>query len=169
MATRISVFNSKELQGTILAMKGMDRELAKQIRRVTKQIVQPVWQRAVAERAKTRLESLVLGSTARAAVSDQNVSLQSATIGRSLSGGLKPSASWHAVEFGADRDVYETYTTTSSRGKRYDVRRRTRRQLVTRKKTGYVVFPAVAEIIPRIASLWVQTTVRTFHEQLEKR
>ena len=35
--------------------------------------------------------------------------------------------------------------------------------------TGYVVYPAAAEAIPRIASLWVQTAVRTLHELVEGR
>jgi hypothetical protein len=150
-------------------MKSFDRDVAKQIRRVTKAVVQPEWQKAVAAKAGTSLESRVLVSTARVAVSDQNVTLKSAAIGRPLSGGLRPSESFAGVEFGANRTATQTYTATSSKGKRYQVTRHTQTQLKARKRTGYVVMPAVAEIIPRIASLWVQTTVRTFYEILEKR
>lgn len=169
MAMRISVFNSAELQATILAMKGMERELAKQVRRVTKAVVDPVWREAVAANASTRLESKALASTARVAVSDQNVTLKSAAIGRKLSGGLLPSQSYHAVEFGGDRAAKRTYEATSSKGKKFKVTRRTQAQLRPRNRKGYVVYPAVAEVIPRIASLWVQTTVRTFYELIEKK
>ena len=169
MATRISVFNSKELQGILVAMKAVEPEVSKQIRRVTKQVIEPVWKSAVTSRVRDAFQSKVLGATARVAVSNQNVTLQSARIGRSLSGGIKPSDAMHSAEFGADQSKTSTYTATSSRGKKYQVTRRTRTQFLPRKKGGYVVYPAVAEVIPRIASLWVQTTVRTFYELIEKK
>ncbi|SMQ73468.1 hypothetical protein [Agreia sp. VKM Ac-1783] len=166
---RISVFNSKELQGVTVAMKSFDREVAKQIRRVTKAVVAPEWSKAVREHASTRLQQRVLADTSRVAVSDQNVTLKSASVGRALSGGIKPSEAVAAAEFGANRGEFTTYRATSKKGKTFNVRRRTKAQLPARKKTGHAVYPAAADIIPRIASLWVQTTVRTFYELIEKR
>jgi len=166
---RISVFNSRELQGVILAMKSFDREVAKEIRQHTKAMIAPEWTQAVTERAATRLEHRVLAKTARVAVSNQNVTLKSAGVGRKLSGGLLPSQSWHAVEFGGDRTATRTYEARSRKGKNFRVTRRTQAQLRPRNKTGYVVYPAAAEIIPRLASLWTQTVVRTFHEIIERR
>lgn len=166
---RISVFESKELQATLLALRGFDKDLKKQIRTHTKRIAQPQWQKSVREHAETRLEQRVLADTARVQVSDQNVMLRSAHIGRALTGGLKPSENWAGVEFGGDQEKASTYSATSRTGTSYKVTRRTRRQLRPRKKTGYAVFPAAADMIPKIAALWVQTTVRTFHETLEKR
>ena len=168
MAIRISVFDSDELAGVILAMKGLDRETAKQLRSHTKTMVQGVWTEAVAGHAHTRLEHAVLASTARAAVSDQNVTLKAASVGRALKGGMRPSDYWQAVEFGADRSKTTTYTATSRSGKAFKVTRHTRAQLRPANRQGYVVYPAAAGVIPRIASLWVQTIVRTFHEQIEK-
>lgn len=170
MALRISVFNSKELQGVIVAMNGMEKELSKQIRRATKTVIQPVWKQAVAENANTRLESRVLAQTARVAVSNQNVTLSSASIGRTFAGGSKPHQLMHSAEFGADRTHTATYRATSRKGKSYTVNKRhTRAQFRPAKRKGYVVYPALADTIPRIASLWVQTTVRTFYELIEKR
>lgn len=166
---RISVFNSAELQGVIVAMKGFDREVAKQIRQATKAMIDPEWRKAVSEHAQTLLESRALAQTARVAISDQNVTLKSAAVGKKLSGGLLPSANYAGVEFGADRQVKTTYTATSSKGNQYSVTRRTRAQLRPRRKGGYVVFPAAAGIIPRMASLWTQTVVRTFYEIVERR
>jgi hypothetical protein len=165
---RISVWDSKELQAILLALRGFDRDLKKEIRSRTKTMAQPEWQKAVAERAGTVLESKVLAATARVQVSDQNVMLRSASIGRSLSHGLLPSANYAAVEFGADRNVKTTYERRSPKGKTHSVTRRTRTQLRPRTRKGYVVFPAAAEMIPRLAALWAQTTVRTFHETIEK-
>lgn len=164
---RISVWDSRELQALLLALRGFDRDLQKEIRQRTKAIAQPAWQQEVAERAETKLEQKVLASTARVQVSNQNVMLRSAAIGRSLSGGLKPSASFAAVEFGANK-VATTYQTHSKKGKPYQVTRRTREQLRPRNKKGYVVFPAAAAMIPRLAALWAQTTVRTFYETIER-
>ena len=171
---RISVFESKELQGVILALKGMDKEIAKQIRKQTKDVVLPVWQDSVAETISmglgTRLESRAFGNTARVAVSNQNITLSVASVGKPLSGGLNPRTQAHVVEFGADRSKTVSYEARSTRGKNYTVnKRRTRAMLRPKNKTGYVFYPTVKTVIPRIAALWIQTTVRTFHEALEKR
>lgn len=161
---RISAHSSKQLQAVILATKQLDREVRKQIRQHTREVVRPEWQRAVTERADTRLAHRVLASTARAQVSDQNVQLQSARVGRALSGGLKPSIHFGAVEFGAKRSEYRPIQT-----KRGTSKRRTRSQFRPVKRNGYVVYPAAANIIPRIASLWAQTAARTIHEAFESR
>lgn len=165
---RISVFGSDELQATILALKTLDKETRKQIRTHTKAMVETEWKKALAEQADTRLEHAVLVATSRVRVSDQNVQLTSATVGRSLKGGLSPKRDAAAVEFGAAR-VVVPYQATSRKGTRYTVRRETRNQLKPRNKTGYVVYPAAASIIPRIASLWIQTTARTIYDMLERR
>jgi hypothetical protein len=166
---RISAFSSPELQATLLALHGFDKDLKKQIRAQTKLHAQPMWQEAVNGNVTTRLEARVLGQTARVQVSDQNVTLRAAHIGKSLSGGLNPKTQWAAVEFGADIKAKRTYTATSSTGRNYTVKRRTSAQLRPRRRKGYVVYPAAQEVIPRLAALWAQTTVRTFHESLEKR
>jgi hypothetical protein len=166
---RISVYSSKELQGAILALRRLNNETNKEIRQQTREKVLPIWQEAVRSNVMTRLETRVLSDTARVAVSNQNVTLQSATLSKKLSGGLRPSESYPAVEFGAIQDQKaKTYTATSRRGKSYSVTRHTNRQLRPRNNKGYVVYPAAADAIPKIASLWVQTIVRTFYEILER-
>lgn len=169
MSFRISILASAQLQATVLLLKGMDRELASQVRKAIKTITQSEWQEAVRGRTQTALQVRVLSDTARVTVSDQNITLKSATIGKSLSGGLKPSDLAHNAEFGADRKFTRSYTATSSKGKKFEVKNRhTRKQFSARNLKGHVVYPAAAKIIPRIAALYVQTTVRTFHELIEK-
>jgi hypothetical protein len=169
VALRISVWDSKELQATLLAIRGLEPEMAKQLRRVTKAEVLPMWREAVRGQVTNRMETRVLSDTARVAVSNQNVMLQSARVGRSLSGGYKPSELMGPTEFGADRGFTRGHSGTSPKGTQYTVKRRhTQRQFRPRNKKGYVVYQAAAEVIPRIASLWIQTAVRTVHEQLEK-
>lgn len=165
---RITVFGSKELQSVILALKTLDRDTRAEIRKHTKTMASPEWSQALSENASTRLEHLVLAKTGRVRVSDQNVTLTSATVGRALSGGLQPKRDAAAVEFGADAAVVP-YTATSRRGRRFTVRRNTRAQLRPRNKKGYVVYPAAADLIPRIAALWIQTAARTLYDKLEGR
>lgn len=170
---RISVFESKELQGVILALKGMDKEIAKQIRKQTKDVVLRVWQKSVAEQigmSGTRLESRAFGQTARVAVSNQNITLSVASVGKPLSGGLNPRLIPWAIEFGADREKRLTYEARSTRGRSYTVHnRRVSAMLRRRNETGHIFYPTVKAVIPRIASLWIQTTVRAFYEAIEKR
>lgn len=165
---RISVYQSRELLAVTTGLKNFTREVQTEIRRHTKAMAQPEWQKAVTENASTRLEQRVLAQTARVQVSSQNVQLQSARVGRKLSGGLDPKAYWYRVEFGGyQKFVRKGIKATSRLGNEYTYNRRTLVQFRPYKKTGYVVYQAAAEIIPRIASLWVQTTIRTLAEIIE--
>ena len=112
------------------------------------------------------MESRVLGDTARVRVSDQNVTLASAGVGRALSGGARPPQIWHGVEFGANAKR-TAVTARSRKGKTYRYTRTVNRQFKTPNRRGYAVYPAAAKMIPRYAALWAQTVVRTFHETME--
>ena len=97
MPLSIDVYESRELQAAILGIRGANREVRKQIRRQTQSKLLPEWQKGLAERAETRLEHRVLVDTGRIKMSDQNVRMSSATVGRKLSGGLDPKTQGHAV------------------------------------------------------------------------
>lgn len=161
---RIDVFRSRELLATIYALRSIDRTLAKQVRQQTKKVAQPEWQQALAERADSRLEHRVIVGTAVVTVSDQNVRVQAAGKGRPLTGGLNPKTDYGAVEYGANprkrsytRKGHKVTRTVGTAFKRHA------------GKTGYVFWPAAREMTPRMARLWVQTTVRTIAEALEGR
>ncbi|WP_433586366.1 hypothetical protein [Microbacterium hydrocarbonoxydans] len=139
----------------------MGREIQAQLRRHTKRVAEPEWRKGLAERASSRLDQKVLVSSARVQVRDTNVVLRSGAVGK-LKDITRP------VEFGGDRNQETNYR--GRRGaKRFKVTRHTARQLGWRRKGGRVVWPTAEELIPRMVALWVQTTVRTFHEALEKR
>jgi len=152
---RISAFESPELQATILAINGMDLELKTQIRKATRSITEPEWTRELNAHASTLMETRVLSQTARVTVSNQNITLKTGQLSRRMTGGSPLASLTPAVEFGANRNKV-------TKG------RHTARQFKKRNRKGYVAMPAAADIIPRIASLWVQTVVRTFHEALDK-
>jgi len=162
---RIDVRNSRELLAVIYAVRSLDKTIQKMIRQETKRIAAPEWSEALTKRADTALERKVIVGTAVVSVSNQNVRAQSANKGRPLSGGLNPKTDFPAVEYGADDDT-QTYQRRSRKGGTHKVTRHTASQLKRRRRDGYVFGPAAAEMIPRLARLWAQTTVRTIAEAL---
>ncbi|WP_341935514.1 hypothetical protein MRBLWO14_001166 [Microbacterium sp. LWO14-1.2] len=164
---RLDVRASRELLAAIYAIRSLDRTIAKLNRQQTKRVAGPEWKKALSERADTRLEHRVIVDTAVVSVSDQNVRIQSAGKGRPLTGGFNPKTDYHATEFGADRDRRTTYRRKSRKGGTHEVTRRAATAMKPRNSSGYVFFPAAKEMIPRMARLWVQTTVRTIATAFE--
>jgi hypothetical protein len=158
---RIDVQGSQELQDVILALKNSDAEVRKQIRGQTKGNLTRPWLDAIEAEASTTLERRVIAATATVAVSDQNIRIQSAAKGRKLSGGLLPKVDYGPVEFGAAHKKI-SYTRDGHR-----VTRNTTAQFKPRNRKGYVFYPAAREMIPRLASLWVQTVVKTYADIFE--
>lgn len=161
---RISARSSRELQALLLTIRTAEKDVQAEIRKHTKAIGQPEWQQAVREEATTKLETRVLGNTARLSVSNQNIRLSAAGVGRPLRGGLRPPQDYAGVEFGAAPRV-RTVRMTSRRGRAYSARRNVHAQLRPRNRKGYAFYPAVAGMVPRIFALWAQTAVRTVMER----
>lgn len=166
---RISAHVSPQLQAMLARIKELPAETRKQVRVATKGEALPIWQESIGLHVQTRAEALAFGRTARVAVTDRGVQLQAARLGKPLRGGLNPRTEWHALEFGGSPDTVRAVDTRSRRGTSYTARRHTQRQLRPRRRAGYVVFPAVAETVPRLFSLWLQTIARAGHEALEGR
>lgn len=161
MPIQVSVRDSRELQAAVLAIRSVPKEIAKEIRKHTKAMAQPEWQKGLASRAKSRMDDKVLVRTARVQVRDTNVVLRSGATGK-LKDLTRP------VEFGSDREQWNEYE-SSRKGTRFKVKRHTARQMAWRRKEGRVVYPTANDLIPRFAALWVQTVIRTFHETWGKR
>lgn len=153
----------------VIALRAVEKNVSADIRKQTRQVLQPEWQKTAREHSQTRLEVRVLGDTARASVSSNGITLKSASVGKQLRGGFVTKQMYAAVEFGADRNKRVTYRARSSKGKTFNVTRRTAAQLRPRRRSGYVIYPAAAEFIPRAAALWTQTTVRVIAEAAEGR
>lgn len=162
----LSVRGSRELRAAVLALKAARREVRNDINRATRQTLAPIWKQEVGQRARTTQDQRVLARGARIAAGNPP-SVVAASSRRALSGGLVPVESWHAVEFGANRDAVTTYQRTSPGGVVHQVTRHTRRGLPPRYRSGRVLYPAVAGTIPRLAALWVQLIVRKFNEAAE--
>lgn len=151
----------------LLALKVLPRELTKQTRRFTKQLVDKEWKPALAKRAVTPIQRAVLVRTAVSSVTPTNVTLKSATKGK-VSSGTPSQVLASGAEFGADMDRYSRYSRRSPKGRTHTVTRRTARAFGWhRGREGRVVFPAAQDIAPRVASIYVQTLLRTTAETLE--
>jgi hypothetical protein len=166
---RISVFVSDELRTLLSALRGVPKDVQANIRKYTKADAQPIWQDEIRSRVQTSVDERVFGKTARVRVSNQNVNLDAARIGRSMSGGAKPADIAAGYEFGRNTDAAATYQTTSRKGKRYGVIRHTKRQLPSRNTNGRIVFPSTRKAIPRLASVWIQTAARTLYDALDRK
>jgi hypothetical protein len=159
---RISVLVSTELQILLSAIRELPKEVAAQNRKHTRAEAEPIWQDEVRGQVVDRQQTRVLSDTARVAVTDSNVLLRSGGIGKTH--GTPNSVIAKGTEFGADHNF--TRTVTNRKGTSF--KRHTKRQFNLPRARGYVVYPAALLVIPRLVSLWVQTTVRTIHEQFEK-
>ena len=152
---QIDAERSPQIRAVIQTIAGLPTEMRKQIRQHAKRIVQPEWQKALREEAPPdRIFHDRLVTPSAAYVSDRNIRLRSGKAGKFP----------RETEFGAYRDELNTYS--NRRGTR--IYRHTQRQFWHFVKVGRVAFPAARDIIPRIGALWVQTTVRTIHEIIEK-
>lgn len=149
-------------------MKSAGRELRNDINRATRAEMNPVWRSLVSLHSTYRRDGLVIARGARIKAGNPPVAV-AATSKRPLSGGLVPAQDWHVIEFGAGaRERYTTYRRRSPNGGTHLVRRRTMRGLPRRIRSGRVAYPAVADIAPRMVSLWVQIIVRKYLEAAEK-
>lgn len=156
---------TEDVEATIRALKQLPKELPTAINAHTRKIGLEELQGELRGHAETRLDHRMLVDTATLRVSSQNLTMSVGGKGRPLSGGLSPKDYAAAFEFGAATE--KQVEVRSSKGNRY--KRHTARQMPYREPSGRVFYPAASRIIPRVVSLWVQTTVRTIHEILEGR
>lgn len=159
---RISLLVSRDLAVMVQAARSLPAEVAKQLRAHTRRVVEPAFQEEMRDRVGTRLEARVLLDTARVSVSDTNVTLKTATIGKVR--GTPSSVLAGGAEFGGYPDT--EVATRSRKGKAYT--RRLGPVFRAPRRRGYVFFPAVQAFLPRAASLWFQTAYRTVAETFEK-
>lgn len=142
---RIDITKSPEWVRAIAAMRVIDRSFAAAIRKYTKAMAEPEMKKAVAQRSRTRLQARVISATTTVAVSSSNVKMRAGGRGRPLSGGLTMSEAAPPVEFGSNR--YKQFGPRSRKGKSF--------------------YPAARAMTPRLASMFVQTVIKTTAKALE--
>lgn len=165
---RISLLIDSPLRTVNLAFRGLEAEVRKQITAHTKRDAQPVWEEETRGHALTRMQSRVLAGTARVGVAGLSVTMSAGGGGR-LSSGTPTGLLVAATEFGVSASRLLSVPAHTRKG--HAVKAHTRgvgSRFTLRRRGGYVVYPAARSAIPRLASLIVQTTIRTVHEVVEK-
>lgn len=123
----------------------------------------PAWGQAIATKAATHprvtvrpIATAILpaGATIGSGGASGGVAAVTAraAAGGSVGRGADLDGRW--FEFGSLRTKVTTYPRRSRTGTTHHVTRRTARQLPIFQKRGYVIYPTVAEIAPRMVSLW---------------
>lgn len=160
---RISLLIDSPLRTANLAFRALDSDVRKQITRHIKPVADVAWKEETRGRALSRMQARVLAGTARVGASGLSVSLMAGGAGK-LSSGTGTGVLSRAVEHGADPN--RQVTVRNRKGTTFQ--RRLGARFTRPRRGGYVVYPAARAAIPRIASLVVQTTIRTVHELRER-
>lgn len=161
MAGSISFLIDSPLQTLARSMQGLDKDVRVQIGRHTKAAAQPIWAEATRSQVMTRMQAR-LAQSARVGVTTRNVLLRAGGSGRI--GNTPISKIARGIEHGASPN--RMISTTSRKGTPYQ--RKLGGGFRLPRRRGYVAYPAASESIPRFASLWVQTAIRTIHESIER-
>jgi hypothetical protein len=151
--------DDRALRACVLGFKELDATYRRELNKATRTVLGPEFVRAVAAHGRTNLDTRVLVAGAKVAGGNPPV-LVAGSSRRRMRGGMVPDRDAAAVEFGTlDRNHRTTYQRQGAK-----VTRRTRRQLPARVKSGRVVMPAVADVVPKVTSMWVQQFVRLVYE-----
>lgn len=158
-----------ELRAAAIGLRLLPRTIRNDLNKTRRTHLNKMWRDAVAARATTKLDKLVLVKGARVAPGNPATAM-AATSKRPLSGGLVPDNRDQAVaiEFGSpERQATETYTRKSPGGGSHQVTRHTKRQLPMLARKGRVIYRAWADIAPRIIALDAQLIARRIYEAFE--
>ena len=166
----LDVRDHRELQAVVLAIKAANRDLRKELNRRTRETLNPVWKSVVADHLSGRdhLSTMLLAGVRVAAGNPARAMAAQSRRGLGKGKRLVPSRDYYIAEFGVDRSKRTTYERKNRKGGgTHKVTRRVNVGKPRRVPEGRVVYPAFAEVGPRMVSLWVQTIVRTYHDAAE--
>lgn len=159
----LDVRDSRELQATILALRGAQRSIRLDINKESRSRIRPLWQQALSARARDEMTRRIIVAGARATATDRGVTMHAATSRRPLSGGLVPAFEWAGAEFGARSRRVEV-TQRSRAGRSYRRPLTINRQFPGRQQDGMVAFDAASEVGTKLVALWVHTVVDKLNE-----
>lgn len=162
----VSVFDSKQIQVTILALKLARKDLRKEIYARARRLILPEWNQSIVEYTNGNkfANQLILRNT-RVKLGN-SIQLEAATKTRpTISGGLSPNPYWYLAEFGANPKTIEI------RGRRGETRYIYKREVNTwskpRTRHGRYAFRAAEKMINRTISLWAESTWQILYSALE--
>lgn len=165
MPVQPSVNSLAEFKGAALALKAAPREIRNDINRTVRADASGWWKDAIAARATTKMDKLVLAKGARIQPGNPARAI-AASSRRPLADGLVPDTDARAWEFGTTQPEHQDTYTRRDGAK---VTRHVKRQLPRATNRGRVVYPAWADVAPRLVAMWVQIIVRKIHESLDRK
>ena len=166
------IWESKELQATILALKIVGKDLRKEILKRTRELILKDWNGAVADEISTvggdiYATRLTMRNT-RVKVGTQGFTLQAATRGtKATSGGLISSKHYYLAEFGADKKVVPVNGRRGATS--YQYKRTVNTGFQRRVKNGRYAFKAGGKIMNRALALYTQTCIQMVYEAFERK
>lgn len=164
----VSVWDSKPLQVTILALRAMRSDLRKELYARVRSSVLPDWTQTLADEIGGDLmASRLLLKNTRVKVGTNGIVLEAATRTKpALSGGLQPDPHFYLVEFGA------TPRKAKVAGRRgnttYQYERMVNTGMKPRRRAGYYTSKAADKIIKRTLAMWVSSTFQLMNEAFER-
>lgn len=160
---------SREVAAAVLAVREADKGLRREITRQTRTNLGPIWTAEIHRTATSRWERVAYLKVPPRVTGVNPPVLVAGQSTRRTAGGFTPASDWWMVEFGGYRGKTETtYRRRSPRGLVHNVTRDTDNQLPARRHNGRAAYPALERTVPRAASLWVATVVRTYADALGK-
>lgn len=165
----LRVGDDSRLDAVIYGLKLVERDTKNQINRATRANLKPIWQQELSRRMSGS-DDFTRKMIGKGLVAGGNPPvMRAATSRRALSpGGLVPDSDYFLAEFGGRSTLYSRYRRRSKNGGTHDVRRRTMLGLPPAIRNGRVAYPAASDVAPRMASMWVQTFVRSVYDAVEE-
>lgn len=158
----------RSLRAAVLAMKAADKGMKKRINDAMSAEFNPVWKRELAQNLGgfSRADDMMLrGARLRRGNPPALVAATSrARYGRALI----PMRDWHLAEYGVSDHYKHAYTRRSRKGRTHNVSRDVSTGWPARSQKGRIAGPAARAILPRVASFWIQSIIKTWIEAAEK-
>jgi hypothetical protein len=140
------------------AFRGLPKDLRTELRKAQRNELGPIWrdEMATSTAHARRVEQHRVFEPGVRIKAGLPAYLVAGSSNKALSGGGVISDLARPEEFGTGRRGNLTrYRRRSPRGVEHTVTRHAARQLPTAKRSGWVVYPAVSQTIPRLIGVWV--------------
>lgn len=166
------IWESKELQAAVLALKVIDKDLKKEVLKRTRELILKDWDAAVSDEISTvggdiYATRLTMRNT-RVKLNAQGFSLQAATRGtKATSGGLIASENFYLAEFGANP---KEVAVKGRRGAtQYNYKRTVNTGFQRRVKNGRYAYKAAGKIMNRTIALYTQSVIQLVYAAFEEK
>ena len=145
-----------QLRAVVAAVGQLPRELRAELRKQTRDVVLPMMETAARRHAAGDVLAQRLAARARASFWRDVPGVAFGGAGSITADGTPGRVLAHAIEYGSHGDRVQAVATTSPRGKRYTVRKRTTVQFRPERPAGRFVTPAAESIADDVQQVWVE-------------